>query len=759
MVAPPRSRLIALSVSHYAFLLIGVMVLLFAAVGFVAYERMHQVRLEVEAADRRAAARELRDAVEAVQEDLLADAARLAAWDELRQQLSQPTYYAYWRELRLQDSPFIEDYIVEAEVYGANGRALALQADTVMPLDLTDTADGVHFFTRHGQLHVLAVAAVTGNDGRHLGRVALRADLLAAFRGLGSFQRLERQSLSADPLPPHLAPVGDGARHLKYAVLEAPERAAMEAVVRNAILQLLGGMTVLAALFYISMVVLLSRPLLKISQHIDTLRENPGGMILEPPVSGLAMTELEKVRASINDYQCRLEEVRHTLDEKNRELWDLAHLDPLTGVLNRRGFDDNWRQVRELFADLRVGVCFALFDCNHFKAINDTYGHDVGDEVLKAIAESIGQSLRRGDKLYRIGGDEFAAILLDCNAPGAMALAERCQAAVKAYPFNRLGIQEPVRVSIGIATVNARSEGEIDDLRWQADMAMYTAKRPGGDHVTLYAPDMAVGAKSLFSNWSANVVYEAITEGRGIAMAYQPIVDLTSGRTAYYEALVRIERDGERVLPSHIFPLVEARRLEPEFDRAVIQAVGRDLRAGLLAADSGVSINISGPTAVKAELVEWLAPLLEHAAGARLVLEVTETALITQLDRAREVLEQVRRMGFLIALDDFGSGYSSLRYLSRMPVDVVKFDISLVRQLGEERRQHTIVRRIADLVREAGYAMVAEGVENEDMLHNVQAAGFDYGQGYLFGHPGHPPRLAATHHPSAARVTPIRRRN
>jgi EAL domain-containing protein (putative c-di-GMP-specific phosphodiesterase class I) len=198
---------------------------------------------------------------------------------------------------------------------------------------------------------------------------------------------------------------------------------------------------------------------------------------------------------------------------------------------------------------------------------------------------------------------------------------------------------------------------------------------------------------------------------------------------------VRIQQDGELIQPSNIFPVVEARRLEVEMDRAVIRQVLADLAEGKLQPGTGVSINLSGPTLVHDKVCTWLAEFRPFLKDYRVMIEVTETALITQVGLANDNLSRLRQHGFEIALDDFGSGYSSVRYLATMPVDVVKFDISLVQGLLD-KVQGNMVTHLAKMIIESGHSLVAEGIEDDATLAAARNAGFARGQGYLIGRAG-----------------------
>jgi EAL domain-containing protein (putative c-di-GMP-specific phosphodiesterase class I) len=217
-------------------------------------------------------------------------------------------------------------------------------------------------------------------------------------------------------------------------------------------------------------------------------------------------------------------------------------------------------------------------------------------------------------------------------------------------------------------------------------------------------------------------------------MHYQPIVYTGTGNVAYYEALLRIRYEGELVPPSHIFPIVTMRQMEHALDRTVIDKVHEDLVQQFIPAGSGISINLSAESVGHKDVVEWLMPLTDFTQSYYIVIEVTETSLITQISSAARSLTILRKLGFKVALDDFGSGYSSLRYLTSMPVDIIKFDITLIQGMMDDRLGK-LVEKMASMLNGLGYDLVAEGIETEELLDKVKAAGFNLSQGFLFGQP------------------------
>lgn len=488
--------------------------------------------------------------------------------------------------------------------------------------------------------------------------------------------------------------------------------------------------TILSSVFVLALGILhrlLIRPLRTLSAEIAALQDRPLAAPRLAPASMLPLWELENLRTAFNDYQQRRVEMHGDLERNSRDFYDQARRDALTGVYNRRAFDEDWANVER---DKRVGQCtLILFDCDHFKAINDTYGHPSGDTVIRALAICLTHALRADDRLYRLGGDEFATLMPGTDVNTALVVAERCVEQMQKHDFGQYGISEPVTISIGLAHGSAPLD--LFTLHKQADLAMYNAKRPGHPKIVVYE-DALGDLAPLVDNRDVSAVYEAIRQPELLEFRYQPIVCLPVMQAEYAEALCRIRYDGRVIGPGAIFAIVHNRRLDVEFDLAVISAIRRDLQAGVSALSMGVSINLSAPGLVNDKVVEALLALKAAHPERKFVVEITETALITQMSVATANIERLRRAGCLVALDDFGSGYSSLRYLATMPVDMVKFDMSLVRLLDQaDMRQRLMVQHIAEMVATAGYNLVAEGIETEALLNRVIEAGFSHGQGFF----------------------------
>jgi diguanylate cyclase (GGDEF)-like protein len=737
-IRPGLKHLWPFTIRAYAIGFIVLMSLIFGILGWAVEHKLDTISTAAKIHNTHAANEEFTHVIAHIIREIRQKSDTLVTQDETRQQLVNPAYYGYWRDNRARASGVLPDYVQAVEMYTQQGTSLATHPLNDMPTKI-NLLDIGSFLTRQGSHYYLYVLfPIPDSDGRPestLGYLGFKVDFLNAVKDEQRFSYIDPNSIHIKLDEQEHLPLSQLTSRLGFTLLPNPESMALANTIKQFQQQALLVLIGLSLLFYLMLASLLATPLRRLSLHIDALREGQGGLLAESFTHSLPVAELEKVRHSLNDYQSKLEHMHHSLSEKDDELWTLAHHDPLTGIYNRRGFEEDWEHVLSVSSGHRLEVSLILFDCDHFKAINDTYGHQTGDQVIQAITHSLQSTLRRGDRLYRLGGDEFATLFLDIGPNLALQTAERCIEAVSQHDFSSLGIREPVRISAGLAYASATDAETLATLPKQADIAMYHAKRPGKQKIAIYDDSMTNDTGVLFSTGVTNAVFEAITTGELIEMHYQPVVNLANGEVDYYEALVRIREGHELIMPSSIFPIIEARRLEAEFDLAVIGRIKKDLEQGIIPARTGISLNVSGPGVISPKIFEKLLELGRFLDRYRLIIEVTETALITQLHQASANLNKLRQDGFKIALDDFGSGYSSLGYLANMPVDIIKFDISMVRHLDAGGRQGLIVENLASMVIKAGYHLVAEGIETEKTLLKIVGSGFSRGQGYLFGRP------------------------
>lgn len=680
---------------------------------------------------------EVAQALLTVEQQIFENSQTLAQWEETRQQLVFPEYYPVWRDSRVRDAGKVSPRVKSVALYDKIGVILAKQKEgAALPNHLPGKPPLMRYVAAGDQYLLEYFIPIYSDPASEilLGYLGMRFDFLAELKRAHSFRYADVSHLKINlpsPSPIHLK---NCLSLLQFGTLTNPNQSAFLKLFQDAQVRL--TFAVLAALVFAAWLLrrLVVRPLRSISTQINAMRSVDGdiahGAIFKTP---LRITELENVRRAFSDYQDRLSALHESLEQNNRDFFDQARHDSLTGVFNRRAYDEDWHG---LGADRRLGkAALLLFDCDHFKAINDTYGHSVGDSVIQAIASCLQSALRAGDKLYRLGGDEFATVLIDADPMHAEIIAERCLEHILAHDFRQYGMSEPATISIGIAHSHP-GELHLAELQKCADLAMYAAKSPASPKMVTYSEGMGE-LKALVANQSINAVFMAIRDHNLIEMTYQAVMRLPMVQKEYVEALTRIRLNGELIRPDAIFPIVQARKLDAEFDLSVIRAVTRDMANGRLSAKQGVSINLSAPSIVNAKVVDAMLELVRSQKDRKVVVEITETALITQMEIASANIKQLREAGALVALDDFGSGYSSLRYLATMPVDLVKFDISMVRLLENgDQRQKLILEEIAGMVITAGYELVAEGIETRAQLDKIIGMGFSHAQGFYFGKPG-----------------------
>lgn len=483
-------------------------------------------------------------------------------------------------------------------------------------------------------------------------------------------------------------------------------------------------------------------PLSRITREIDLLRAcGTSTSVQEPEFSAAPpprIAELAAVRSALHQYHEEIQSLQHRLQHQSQRFRDLAYQDGLTGSLNRRAFDEDWSALLAQAKQEPQAVGFMLFDCNRFKAINDTYGHAVGDAVLIRIAAALQAALRSQDRLYRLGGDEFAMVLVAASPEQVQQVAQRCQEQVRARDFSDLELAEPVTVSIGLAHCAPEHNVALTELPRQADIAMYQAKRPGMQaqgYIAFYQPDADLESTLPSSNES-KAVQLALSQPQLIELHYQPVYDLASGQVHSFEVLARLRHEGALLAPGRFMPVVAHRRQEVEFDLAVLDGLEAQLQRGALPDAVGLALNLSAASVVDAAVQQRLLALARsHGTGRQLTVEITETALVTQIEQARERLQVLRQAGFRIAMDDFGTGYSPLRYLLDLPIDVIKLDMSLTQALTQGERSAQLVCDLVRILKNAGYSIVAEGVEQTSQLIEVRNLGINYAQGYLLGRP------------------------
>ncbi|MBY0335557.1 MAG: EAL domain-containing protein [Acetobacteraceae bacterium] len=419
------------------------------------------------------------------------------------------------------------------------------------------------------------------------------------------------------------------------------------------------------------------------------------------------------------------------MTEASRELCPtcpaLGASDPLTGLAERRRLT---AALSEYCAAGDVGALL-LLDLDGFKAVNDTLGHQAGDQLLKAVARRISQTLRASDLAARLGGDEFAFLLTSVDAAGAQAVGQRI-VNLLARPFLISGQVATVGGSIGYVVLPAEARTAEDALRF-ADLALYEAKATGRGRVVPYDPELrhAAEARLLLEQ----DLRAALPLGQ-IALAHQTIHRLDDLSVSGTEALARwFHPSRGPVRPDIFIPLAERAGLIQALGEWVLLAACEE--AVGMTGDRCVSVNVAGPQFEGGMLPRLVTEALRRTGlpARRLTLEVTETALLPKGHGALDQLRAIQAMGVAIALDDFGVGHSSLGLLQRFAFETIKVDRRFVASACEDPRSAAIIRGIAAMAHGLGIRCVAEGVETEAQLRFLRDAGCDEAQGYRLGRP------------------------
>jgi len=421
------------------------------------------------------------------------------------------------------------------------------------------------------------------------------------------------------------------------------------------------------------------------------------------------------------------------------QLRHLALHDPVCGLPNRIYFGE---RLERLIGEVRRGgpsAAVFFIDLDHFKDVNDTLGHHIGDELILAVTQRLSHVMRGDDLVARLGGDEFA-ILTICasDSYSLQAIAGRIISAVCA-PYSISGHAINIGASIGIAVIDRRARDAGDILRY-ADMALYRAKNEGRNRAYIY--DAAMDADLSQRKLLESDLLHAIRND-GLAAAYQPIVNASGDTMVGVEALARWTHPTAGVIPPSVFiPIAENSGLIVELGEWMLRRACLDGRnwLGLM-----VAVNVSPLQFRRSDFVDVVERILKETDfdASRLELELTESTLLGNLETAELSMLRLKAIGVRFALDDFGTGYSSLLYLRRFPFDKLKIDSSFVRSIETAPDAAAIVHAVVSLGRGLGMRVTAEGVENAEQHLFLRAAGVHSMQGYRFGRPGPPADISA----------------
>ena len=483
----------------------------------------------------------------------------------------------------------------------------------------------------------------------------------------------------------------------------------------------------------------------RLERHLAELRARPGDRVEDAWT--LVTARRDEVHVSLSSRllpgNAHSEEtvLVNVIDVSERHRYEqrLSHLadhDALTGLANRRRFDQELTGHLDRCERYGPTGALLLLDLDHFKEVNDTLGHGAGDQLIISIAALLRQHVRSTDVVARLGGDEFAILLPDADRAAAAAVGEAVVRRVRDHAATLDGTRRRVTASIGVVTVKAARQHEADLLSL-ADMTMYDAKDAGRDQCMVLDESSSrqprLGARL---EWKRRI--EAALENDAFELHLQPILDLRTDRVGSAEVLLRLADSDELVHPSRFLYIAERSGQVTELDRWVVRR-SVELLAELRSRDPGftLEVNLSGRSIGQPSLEQAIRDALEEndVEPRALILEITETAAVADVEVARQFAERMTALGCKFALDDFGAGFGSFYYLKHLLFDYVKIDGEFVANAHLSAVDRTIMRSIVGIARGLGKRTVAEFVADPAVLDIVRAEGVDFAQGYLIGEP------------------------
>jgi diguanylate cyclase (GGDEF)-like protein/PAS domain S-box-containing protein len=424
-----------------------------------------------------------------------------------------------------------------------------------------------------------------------------------------------------------------------------------------------------------------------------------------------------------------------------RQMTYQASHDALTGLANRREFERRLQEAMESAQAGDVAHALCYLDLDRFKVVNDTCGHTAGDNMLREVASLLKEAVRDSDTVGRIGGDEFALLLVGCPLEKARQIADDVVRSVSDFRFVWKDKIFNIGVSIGLVEIG-RAGGAIEDILNSADSACYVAKKQGGLHVHVYSAREEANARHSGEIHWLQKLQGALRDNK-FELYYQPIVHAQIGgvRGPALEVFVRLEGENGQPAapPGEFIRAAERYRLMPHVDRWVVQAVLSALgRGGMkLPAGRSVAINIAGQTLGDVEFLEFVVECFDHtgASPSDICFELTESSVVANIDHARRFIAVLHGMGCEFALDDFGSGLSSFSTLRTLPMDYLKIDGSFIRNLAGDSVNQALVQAMIEMSRSLNFRIVAEQVEDQLSLNTVTDMGVDFVQGFFVGRP------------------------
>lgn len=732
-----RLRKTYLPISWYLGLFMVVAVIPAGISAYLSLQQADAIQHQADAHITERARGELLRELEHLGTELTEIAGQLAGWDETLVLFTDATYYNYWKETRVKEVVRYRGLVDAVDLYASDGKPLA--PDATLSSQVHQEAIGHPVFLKEGstvyEIYFHPVKARGSGEAKLLGYVGVRMNVdkeLNAFIRLGHsyVQNVEWHLANAS-----VTPLTNGVDAAVLTVMPSPEIDAFSRLTRKSFMEYLGYTVVLLALSAVLFTVSIAWPLRRLVGYLRAMYSGSAHTIPEDFHGVVNILELENVRQALNDYKDRFQSAALTLEEKNKELLHLTYHDPLTGRYNRRAFEARLERAIETAVVEGKHHALCYIDLDQFKVVNDTCGHVAGDELLKQVASLLESEIRDSDMLARLGGDEFGVLFEGCDITKAAEHAEAMRLKVKKHHF--IWQEKPFDTSISIGLVPITQESvNLAEVLKNADAACYVAKDSGRNRLQIYQQhDKELAQRYGEMQWVSRI-QQALQED-WLELHGQLIRPTTNKPfPPHYEVLVRLrDRDGQLVPPMAFIPAAERYNLMQSIDQWVIQhalelLAARRKQGG--ADDIALAINLSGQSLGNDEVLSSIRRWIVETGvpPGSVSFEITETAAITNLSAAIRFMHSLRELGCRFSLDDFGSGLSSFGYLSNLKVDYIKIDGHFIKNILTDPLSRSIVSAINQIGHVMGISTIAEFVETEDVIAELEKLGIDYVQGF-----------------------------
>jgi diguanylate cyclase (GGDEF)-like protein len=453
---------------------------------------------------------------------------------------------------------------------------------------------------------------------------------------------------------------------------------------------------------------------------------------------GLYKSALEKVVEGYAELMSSYKEmIKLEQEQKSMEksLYDLAYFDSLTGLPNKSRLKEQVKSLLESCENENKRAAFIYIDIDDFKHINETKGHEAGDELIVHISKKLSEIVKPPNLVARLGGDEFGIVLTEVKSGEISEKIKEIQSEIR-KPWVQENQEFFISLSIG-ASIYPNHSSNFSSLLQNADIALSHIKGAGKDGYCIYTLDMGEEARE---NISIGNQLRVSIENRELDLYYQPQIDIKSRKIVGAEVLIRWEHPKRGFIsPSKFIPIAESIGFIPQIEEWVFMTACSQKKAwgkqGLR--DIKISINLSAKMTVHDELITKIHKLLSENTDKHcsIELEITETAIMADMKKAIEILSSFKELGATIALDDFGAGYSSLTYLQKLPIDILKIDKDFIQEIGKSKKVENILKMVFGLAHDLGLKVVAEGVETEEQFTFLYENQCDMAQGFYFYSP------------------------